>query len=248
MSGSWRSNRRRSVWANRIPGELGNAWAASSIRLTRLGLPSELHEKRPAVGDRVHLRRAGKDGGAVISRERRFELAHGLKNLADRVVRFGGFRRGGRRALGPIHRLVEPVEILQRQRFRGERARMRRRKGDERVERAQCVGVAMTRGLDAGEIDVGVHEPWIELDRAPRHAFGAVEIALIEVEIGEIAVGLRVIGSQLERRSPAFLGLRRQPQPLEGVGEVVDRLGVVGLQRQRAFEARPAFVELERLL
>jgi hypothetical protein len=89
--------------------------------------------KRPAVGDRIQLRRAGKGSSALISCERRIEFAHGLKNLADRVVRRGRFRRGDRRALGPIHRLVEPIEILQRQRFRGERTRMRRRKGEKRM-------------------------------------------------------------------------------------------------------------------
>ena len=152
--------------AEQDPRRIGEGLGRRLHRLTRLGLPSELHEERPAVGDGVHLRRTGKAGGAFIGRQRRFELAHGLKHLADRVVRLRGLRRGERRALGPIHRLVEPVEILQGQRFRGERASMRRREGEQRVERAQGVGGAMTRGLHAGEIDIGVDEPRIEFDRA----------------------------------------------------------------------------------
>ena len=98
--------------------------------------PTKLHEERSAVGDRIHLGGAGQGGDAVVSRERGLELTHRLRDLADRVVRLGGFRRG-RCAPGPIHRLVEPVELFQRQRLGGERARMHGREGEERVERAQ---------------------------------------------------------------------------------------------------------------
>ena len=113
----------------------------------RLGLAAELHEKRAAVGDRVHLRRAGQGGGAVVGRERRLELAHRLKDLADRVVRLGALGRRKRRALRRVERLVEPVELLQRQRPRRERARMPGREGEERVEHPQGVSVAVARGL-----------------------------------------------------------------------------------------------------
>ena len=53
------------------------------------------------------------------------------------------------------------------------------REGEQRVERPQRVGVAMARGRDGGEIDIGVGEPRIELDRAPRHGLGAVVLALV---------------------------------------------------------------------
>jgi hypothetical protein len=52
-----------------------------------LRLTAELHEERATVGDRIHLRRTGQRGSAVINRERRPELAPGLKDLPDGVMR-----------------------------------------------------------------------------------------------------------------------------------------------------------------
>ena len=110
---------------------MGKALAASSIAFDRLGLAAELHEERAPVGDRVHLRRTWQRGGAIVGRERRLELAHRLTDLTDGVVRLRAFRRREGCALRRVQRLVQPVELLQRQRPRGERARMPRREGEQ---------------------------------------------------------------------------------------------------------------------
>ena len=104
---------------------------------------------------------------------------------------------------------------------------MPRREGEQRVEHLQSVSVAVARGLDGGEIDVGVGEARIELDRPARHGLGAVVFALVVEQIGKVAVGLGVVGLERERRVPALLRLRREAEALEGVGEIVERLGVV---------------------
>ena len=217
-------------------------------RLRGFDFAAELHEERAPVGDRVHLRRTGQRGGAVISRERRLERAHGLKDLADGVMRFRAFRRREGCALRRVQGLVQPVQLLQRQRSSSERSRMRRRKGEQGVEHMQGVRMTVAYSVGGGEIDVGVGEARVELDRAARQGFGAVIFALIVEQIGQIAVGLGVVGLQRQRGVPALLRLRREAEALEGVGQVVERLGVIRLEHERALDAELALVELQHLL
>jgi hypothetical protein len=125
---------------------------------------------------------------------------------------------------------------------------MRRREGNERVEHMQSVYMPVAYGVRGGEIDIGVGEARIELDRAARHALRSIVRTLVIEQIGKVAVGLGVIGPQRKRRAPALLRLGRKPEPFEGVGEVVERLRVVGVERQRPLEAKPALVELQHLL
>ena len=230
------------------PRRIGEGPGGLLHRLHRLGLAAELHEQRAAVGDRVHLRGAGQRGGAVVGRERRLELAHRLEDLAHRIVRLGALRRRKSRSLRRVERFVEPVELFQRERCRRKRPRMARREGQERLQRMQGVGMAMARGVDRGEIDIGVGEMRLKLDGAARHGLGAVVFALVEHQVREVAVDLGVVGLEVERRAPALLRLGRPPEAFQGVGEVVERLGVVRLERERPFEAEPAFVELELFL
>ncbi len=194
------------------------------------------------------MRGAGQLGGARVGRERRVEVAHRLEDLPDGVMRLGRLRRDGDGARGAFHRLVEPVEFLQRQRFRGEAAQMGRLEAQQHIERAQRIPIVAARGRDASEIDIGVGQSRIELERAPRHRLGAVEFALVRVAIGEVAVNFRKVGLQLDRGAPTLLRLRRHPKPLEGVGEIVEGLSVVGRQLQRPLEARAALLEFQRLL
>ena len=89
--------------------------------------------------------------------------------------------------------------------------------------------MAMARGPDSGEIDIRVSEMRIEFDGASRHALGAVVFALVQEQVREVAVGLRVVRSELKGCAPPLLRLCRQAEALQSVAEVVERLGVTGL-------------------
>ena len=118
---------------------------------------------------------------------------------------------------------------------------MPRREGKKRVQHLQGLGVAMTRGRDCGEIDIGVGETRVEFDGASRHGLGAVVFALVQKQVREVAVGLRVVRFELKRCAPPLLRLRRQAEALQSVGEVVERLGVVRARARAPVRGRAGF-------
>ena len=111
------------------------------------------------------------------------------------------------------------------------------REGQKRLERPATRRHGDGERCDRGKIEIGVGEPRTELDRAPRHGLGAVVFALVVQKVGEVAVGLGVVGFEGERGAPALLRLGRAAEPLEGVAEVVERLRDCRLEGERAFEA-----------
>ena len=101
----------------------------------------------------------------------------------------------------------------------------------------------------SAEVDLAdVGEARVEVDRAARHLLGAAVLALIVEQIGQIAVGLGVVGLERQGGVPALLRFRSEAEALEGVGQVVERLGVIRLERERALDAEPALVEFQHLL
>ena len=145
-------------------------------------------------------------------------------------------------------RLFEPIEIFQHEGAGGESAGMARREGEQRVERSQGPGAAAARRLDCREIYIGVGQLAVEFERAPRHRFRAIVIAFVDEEVGKIAVSLGVGGLERDRREPALLRFAREPETLEGVGEIVERPRVRRLEAQRLFERDAALVELQGFL
>ncbi len=125
---------------------------------------------------------------------------------------------------------------------------MRRRKGDERLEHMQGVGWPMARGVDRGEVDIGVGEARLEFDRPQRRSLRAIIFALVEQQVREVAVHLGVVRRERKRLRPALFGVGRAPEALQRIAEVVQRLRVVRFEFERPLEAEPALVELQRLL
>jgi hypothetical protein len=85
-----------------------------------------------------------------------------------------------------------------------------------------------------------VGEARTELEGFQRHRLGSVILPLVVEQIGKVAVDLGIIWLVCQRRVPAFLGLGREAEPLQRISEVVERLGVGGLERERALEAESA--------
>ena len=85
---------------------------------------------------------------------------------------------------------------------------MHRREGEKRVEPAERVEVAMARARHPGEVDIGVGEPWAELERFARHRLCPIVFALVVQQIGKITIGLSVIWLELESCGPARFRFR----------------------------------------
>ena len=56
---------------------------------------------------------------------------------------------------------------------------MQGREGQQRIEPAQCFGMALPCGLDGGKIDIGVGKLRVEVDGAAGMLGGALELPLI---------------------------------------------------------------------
>ena len=140
------------------------------LGLRRLAM---FHEQDGTVDQRLFRGGSGQAGRAIIGGKRRVELAHRLQHEAMGVMGFRMVRCRRDRAARGIERRFQPVELLQRQGPRGQPGGMQGREGQQRIKPAQRFGVALPRGLDGGEIDIGVGKLRVEVDGAARMLGGA---------------------------------------------------------------------------
>ena len=238
----------RSAWLKRARAEFGERLPHRVQRRPRLRRPAELDKQCGTVQQRGLPRGAGQRRGAVVGGQRWFEPAERLEHLAQRIMRLGVFRRRRHRELRGIQRRRQLVELLQHQRLRRQPTGMHRGEGQQGIQPAQGVAMALPRGFDAGQVDVGVGQLRVELDRPAAVLRGLVVVAPVVQQVGQVAVRLGVVRLERQGLHPILLRLVQQAQALAGVAQVVVRLGVVRLQRQHALQAEPAFIQPARLL
>ena len=210
--------------------------------------PAGLHEHGGATQHRVF-------GGDSGQRNRFLELVQrlvlqpqGLAHLREHVVRLGVVRRERYGAARRLHGLIQMIQLLERARAGGQATGMQWRKGRQRVQPAQGFLGAQPGQLDAREIQIGVRELRIDIDRAARRDGRRLAVALVVEQTREIAVTLGILGTQCDGPLVVNACAFEVVQAFVGVAEIVVCFGRLRGERQHALERDAAVFELAGLL
>ena len=112
---------------------------------------------------------------------------------------------------------------------------MVRREGKQSVKPVQRGFMLVTRIFGCSQVDIGIGQMGVVLNRTATAVQGVVIFALLVEQVGQVGIGFRIVGPQCQGLFPMVPRPGKIAQAAQGIAQVVMRLGVPRFQRDDLF-------------